>query len=118
MQRLFKNKKAYYQYEFYDTLEAGIQLLGTEIKSIRAGKVSFTDSYCVYKDNELYIRGLHISEYVLGTHNNHDPKRDRKLLLNRKELNQWQKKVNEKSYTIIPVKLYINQKGIAKLEIA
>jgi SsrA-binding protein len=72
----------------------------------------------VYKDNELYIRGLHISEYVLGTHNNHDPKRDRKLLLNRKELNQWQKKVNEKSYTIIPVKLYINQKGIAKLEIA
>ncbi|MDY0160640.1 MAG: SsrA-binding protein SmpB, partial [Bacteroidales bacterium] len=93
-------------------------LLGTEIKSIRAGKVSFTDSYCVYKDNELYIRGLHISEYVLGTHNNHDPKRDRKLLLNRKELNQWQKKVNEKSYTIIPVKLYINQKGIAKLEIA
>jgi SsrA-binding protein len=116
--RVFKNKKAYFQYEFSETLEAGIQLLGTEIKSIREGKISFTDAYCVFKKNEIYVRGLHISEYVLGTHNNHDPKRDRKLLLNRREIGQWQKKVNEKGYTIIPVKLYINDKGIAKLEIA
>lgn len=116
--RVFKNKKAYFQYEFSETMEAGIQLLGTEIKSIRDGKISFTDSYCIFKRNEIFVRGLHISEYILGTHNNHDPKRDRKLLLNRREIGQWQKKVNEKGYTIIPVKLYINDKGIAKLEIA
>ena len=118
MQHSFKNRKAYYQYEFIDTLEAGIVLLGTEIKSIREGKLSFTDAYCIFKKNELFVKGLHISEYSMGNVNNHEPKRDRKLLLNHRELKQWLKKVNEKGYTIIPVNLYVNDDGLAKLKIA
>jgi len=113
-----KNKKASYLYHLSDELEAGIVLTGTEIKSIREGKVSFVDAYCTFVKGELYARGLHISEYSYGTHYNHDPKRDRKLLLNRRELKKLETKTKEKGFTIVPVVLYINEKGIAKLKIA
>ncbi len=115
---IYKNKKAYYRYEFIEKIVAGIVLLGTEIKSIRDGKINFSDSYCVFRDNELWATGIHIAEYVLGTCNNHEPRRDRKLLLNRRELNKLQKKVKEKGFTIVPVCMILNEKGIAKLEIA
>ncbi|HOZ30886.1 MAG TPA: SsrA-binding protein SmpB [Bacteroidales bacterium] len=114
----YKNKKAYFKYEFIEKYTAGIVLLGTEIKSIREGKINFSDSFCVFKDSELWVTGIHIAEYVLGTCNNHEPKRDRKLLLNRRELNKLQKKVTEKGLTIVPIGLTINEKGLAKLEIA
>jgi len=114
----YKNKKAYFKYEFIEKFSAGIVLLGTEIKSIREGKINFSDSFCVFKKLELWVTGIHIAEYSLGTCNNHEPKRDRKLLLNRRELNKLQKKVTEKGLTIVPVGLVINEKGIAKLEIA
>jgi len=114
----YRNKKASFKFEFIERFTAGIVLTGTEIKSIRDGKISFTDSYCVFKENELWVTSVHIAEYSLGTCNNHDPKRDRKLLLNRKELNKLQKKVAEKGLTIVPVSLFLNEAGIAKMEIA
>lgn len=114
----YKNKKAWFKYEFVEKYTAGIVLTGTEIKSIREGKISFTDSYCVFKLGELWATSIHISEYSLGTFNNHDPKRDRKLLLNRKELLKLQKKVAEKGFTIVPTSLFLNEAGIAKLDIA
>lgn len=113
-----KNKKAYYQYFLLEEFTAGIQLTGTEIKSIREGKVSFVDAYCSFLDGELYVRGMHVSEYRLGTHYNHDPKRDRKLLLTRRELKKLESKSTEKGFTIIPVLLFIDDKGLAKLNIA
>lgn len=114
----YKNKKAYFNYEFVDQYTAGIVLTGTEIKSIRNGKISFTDSYCYFVNNELWVRGLHISEYSFGSYNNHLPKRERKLLLNRKELNKLQAKTKEKGLTIVPTRLFINEKGLAKLVVA
>jgi SsrA-binding protein len=93
-------------------------LTGTEIKSIRAGKANFSDTYCTFINNELWVHNLHISEYLAGSYNNHEPKRDRKLLLNKRELRKIQSKLNEKGTTIIPVLLYINEQGYAKLEIA
>jgi SsrA-binding protein len=113
-----KNKKAYRDFAFEEKLIAGIQLLGTEIKSIRQGKVSLAESYCIYEGDELYIRGLHIAEYALGTHKNHLPLRMRKLLLNRKELLKWAKKVKVKGLTIIALRMFITDSGYAKLEIA
>jgi SsrA-binding protein len=113
-----KNKKASFEYELLDSFDAGLQLVGTEIKSIRGAKANLTDSYCQFFDGELYVKNLHISEYEMGTCNNHIAKRDRKLLLNRKELNKLQKKVKESGLTIVPVRLYINEKGLAKLGIA
>ena len=113
-----KNKKASFNYEFIEKYTAGIVLTGTEIKSIRDGKVSFTDSYCFFAGNELWIKGLHISEYSYGSYNNHLPKRDRKLLLNKKELKKIQKKIQEKGLTIVPVRLFINERGYAKVVIA
>jgi SsrA-binding protein len=113
-----KNKKASYLYYLSDQIEAGIVLTGTEIKSIRDGKVSFVDAYCTFKDGELFVRGVHIAEYSHGTHYNHDPKRERKLLLNRRELKKLETKTREKGFTIVPVVLYINENGIAKLQIA
>ncbi len=113
-----KNKKAYYQYFLQDEHTAGIQLRGTEIKSIREGKASFVDSYCTFIKGELYVRNLHIAEYRFGTHYNHDPKRDRKLLLNKKELKKLLIKTSEKGFTIIPTLLFINEDGLAKLNIA
>ena len=115
---LIKNKKAFFEYEIIESLEAGIQLVGTEIKSIRNGKANLTDSYCQFLNNELYVKNLHISEYEMGTCNNHLAKRDRKLLLKKRELQKWQKKIKESGLAIIPLKLFLNDKGLAKLEIA
>ncbi|MDR1887224.1 MAG: SsrA-binding protein SmpB [Prevotellaceae bacterium] len=114
---VIKNKRAEFDYEFLEKYTAGIVLAGTEIKSIRAGKASLVDSYCFFSGNELYIRGLHISEYWWGNLNNHDPRRERKLLLTRKELNKLYKKTKEKGLTIIASKLYISEKGYTKLVI-
>ena len=113
-----KNKKAAYQYFLMDSFTAGIQLTGTEIKSIRAGKVSLGEAFCVFEGSELFLRNAHIAEYEFGTYSNHDPKRDRKLLLTHRELKKLQNKVKEKGLTIIPVLLFINEKGLAKVEIA
>ncbi len=115
---LIKNKKAYFEYEIIESLNAGIQLVGTEIKSIRHGKANLTDSYCQFINNELYVKNLHISEYDMGTCNNHLAKRDRKLLLQKRELQKWQKKIKESGLALIPLKLFINDKGLAKLEVA
>lgn len=112
-----KNKKAFHEYFISDKIVAGIQLTGTEIKSIRAGKVSLAESYCTFKGMELFVINMHITEYQYGTYNNHDPKRDRKLLLNKRELKKLSIKVKEKGFTVIPVFLFINDKGLAKLEI-
>jgi len=113
-----KNKKAYFEYFLMEEFIAGIQLTGTEIKSIREGKVSFVDSFCAFIKGELFVKNLHIAEYRLGTHFNHDPKRDRKLLLNARELRKLETKSREKGFTIIPFLLFINEKGLAKLKIA
>ena len=113
-----KNKKAFFDYEILETFYAGIQLAGTEIKSIRGAKASLVDSYCSFWDNQLFVKNMHISEYDFGTCNNHVAKRDRKLLLNRKELDKLQKKTKEGGITIVPLKLFINDRGLAKLEIS
>jgi SsrA-binding protein len=113
-----KNKKAYFEYFLLEEFDAGLVLTGTEIKSIREGKASFVDSFCVFMEGELFVKNLHISEYRLGTHYNHDPKRDRKLLLTARELKRLLNKTSEKGFTIIPVLLYVNEKGLAKLKIA
>lgn len=113
-----KNRRASFEYELIERFTAGIKLLGTEIKSIRKGKANLTDSYCQFYSGELFVKNLHISEYELGTCNNHEAKRDRKLLLNRKELSKLEKKVKESGLTIICTLLFINEKGLAKLEIA
>ena len=113
-----RNKKATFQYEVLEKLIAGIQLLGTEIKSIRDGKANLTDSYCVFIGNELFVRQMHISEYRFGSYLNHAAKRDRKLLLNKRELHKLQIKIKERGFTIIPVKLFINPQGRAKLLIS
>lgn len=104
---LIKNKKAYFEYEIIESLEAGIQLVGTEIKSIRNGKANLTDSYCQFFNNELYVKNLHISEYELGTCNNHLAKRDRKLLLQKRELQKWQKKIKESGLALIPQSIHM-----------
>jgi SsrA-binding protein len=115
---VIKNKKARRNFEFVDTYNAGIILQGTEIKSIREGKVSFTDSYCYFIKEELFLKNVHISEYEQGNINNHEPTRDRKLLLNKNELSKLKQKTTEKGLTIVPVKLFINEKNLAKVEIA
>ena len=113
-----KNKRARFEYQIIDTFIAGIKLYGTEIKSIRLGKALITDSFCTFKKNELWIRGMHITEYEFGTYTNHEPKRERKLLLNRLELEKIQKKLKDQGLTIVPLRLFITEKGWAKLEIA
>ncbi len=113
-----KNKKAGFQFEIFEKFVAGIILTGSEIKSIRQGKINFVDSYCIFINNELYIRGLHIAEYTHGGYANHVPVHDRKLLLNRSELNRILKKVKEKGFTIIPTSCFLTEKGKAKFEIA
>lgn len=112
------NKKARFSYEFLQTYVAGIQLFGTEIKAIRDGKVNLSDGYCYFKQNELWVKNIHISEYSMGTYNNHDPLRVRKLLLHKRELSKLQAAVKEKGFTIVPFRIFINEKGLAKLEIA
>lgn len=113
-----KNRKVTFEFELIEKYIAGIKLTGTEIKSIRAGKVNLTESYCQFYGGELFVKNLHISEYDFGTCNNHEARRDRKLLLNRKELNKLEKKVKESGLTIVCVKMFINERGLAKLEIA
>jgi len=113
-----RNKKASFEFELSDKYIAGIKLTGTEIKAIREGKVSFIDAFCVFVLKELWVRGLHISEYSYGTYNNHVPKRERKLLLNRAELNKIERKIREKGLTLVPTRLFINDRGFAKMEIA
>ncbi len=111
------NRKAYYEYHIEAKYIAGLVLTGTEIKSLRAGKASFNDSYCLFEKGELYVRNLHIAEYNYGTHYNHEPMQERKLLLNKKELRKWENKIKEKGYTIVPLKIFISEKGLAKMEI-
>ena len=113
-----KNRKASFEYHFLDTYTAGIMLQGTEIKAISEGKANLQESYCAFKENELWILNLHISPYDMGTHYNHEPKRERKLLLSKKELKKLDAKSKEKGLTIIPFRLFINQRGLAKVEIA
>jgi SsrA-binding protein len=113
-----KNKRASFEYEFLETFTAGIALAGTEIKSIRAGKASLADAYGYFSGNELYIKNMHIAEYWWGNLNNHDPRRDRKLLLQRKELSKLRRRSVEKGLTIVAVKLFIAENGYAKLIIA
>jgi SsrA-binding protein len=113
-----RNKKASHEYFLVQELTAGIQLTGTEIKSIRDGKASIVDGYCTFTGEELFVRNLHIAEYSFGTHYNHEPKRDRKLLLTKRELKKLAIKVKERGFTIIPVLLFINERGLAKLTIA
>jgi SsrA-binding protein len=115
---IIKNKRANFDYELIETFTAGIVLVGTEIKSIRLGKASLVDTYCYFVGSELFVRGIHIAEYWWGNLNNHDPKRERKLLLNRKELNKLQRRSKEKGLSIIPTQLYIAENGYAKLDIA
>ncbi|MEM9917344.1 MAG: SsrA-binding protein SmpB [Bacteroidota bacterium] len=112
------NRKAKFEYRFVDEFEAGIVLTGTEIKSIRAGLANLNDAFCVFRKGELYVRSMHISEYKFGTYNNHEPRRMRKLLLNKQELNKLEKKVKEKGNTIVPYRLYFSERGFAKLKIA
>jgi SsrA-binding protein len=112
-----KNKKAYFEYHILEKYEAGIQLLGTEIKSVRAGKVTIADAYCTFVNEELYVFNLHIAEYSHGSFYNHQPKRDRKLLLNKKELKKLSNKLKDQGITIIPLSMFINDRGFAKIEI-
>ena len=111
------NRKAYYEYQIEAKYIAGMVLSGTEIKSIRAGKVSFNDSYCIFDKGELYVKSLHIAEYSFGTIHNHQPMQERKLLMQKKELKKLENKIKEKGYTIIPLKIFISEKGFAKMEI-
>jgi len=113
-----KNKRAGFEYEFIESFTAGIVLSGTEIKSIREGKASLVDAYCYFVGDELFVRHMHVADYWWGTFNQHDPKRERKLLLNRKELRKLQRSVREKGLTIVATRLFIAQNGFAKLNIA
>lgn len=111
------NRKAGFQFHISDKFEAGIMLTGTEIKSVRTQQVNLGDGYCTFIDGELWAKGIHIAEYKNGTHYNHETKRDRKLLLNKKELKKLLTKVKEKGFTIVPLRMYITERGFAKLEI-
>ncbi len=113
-----RNKKASFQYEFLEKYIAGIQLQGTEIKSIRQGKANINEAWCSFTNGELYVNGMHISEYWWGTVNNHVPKRERKLLMHKKELVKLMRRSQEKGLSIVALCLFINDKGLAKLEIA
>lgn len=113
-----RNRKAAYEYFLVDKYVAGIQLTGTEIKSIRLGKVSLAEAYCGFKGHELFVVNMNIAEYKFGSIYNHQPKRDRKLLLTRRELKKIAIKVKEKGFTLIPTLMFINEKGLAKLEFA
>jgi SsrA-binding protein len=115
---VIKNKKASHDYEFLEKFVAGIILSGTEIKSLRLGKATLPDSYCFFNNGELFIKGMHIAEYWWGNLNNHDPLRERKLLLTSRELRKIERKIKESGLTIIVIKVFINDRGLAKAEIA
>ena len=113
-----KNRRAKFEYEFLEKFTAGIQLTGTEIKSIRAGKASIVEAFCFVNNDELFIKNMFIAEYEEGSYNNHEPRRVRKLLLNRNEIDKLVKKKKDVGLTIIPINLFINGKGYAKIDIA
>jgi len=112
-----KNKRATFDYEILETWIAGVVLVGTEIKSLRLGKAAIVDCYCYPSGDELWVRGINISEYAWGSYNNHQPKRDRKLLLNRKELDKILRALQDKGLTVVGLRLFINERGLAKLVI-
>lgn len=112
-----KNRRASFDYEIGDTYTAGLVLTGTEIKSIRAGKASLTDSYCVIDRGEVWVKGMNISEYFYGSYNNHAARRDRKLLLSKKEIAKIDKAVSDPGFTLIPLRIFISDRGYAKLVI-
>ena len=112
-----KNRSAFHEYFFDNKYVAGIALTGTEVKSLREGKASFNDSYCIIHKGELWLKSLHIAEYSHGTVNNHDPVRDRKLLLQKREINKIEAKLKEKGYTLIPLLIFFNEKNLIKVEI-
>uniref|UniRef100_A0A7C4GLR1 SsrA-binding protein n=1 Tax=Fervidobacterium thailandense TaxID=1008305 RepID=A0A7C4GLR1_9BACT len=118
MKLIATNKKAYTDYTIVETYEAGIVLVGTEVKSLREHGASFKDSFCRIKDGEIFLLNLHIPPYKFGNIYNHDPERPRKLLLHRKEIDRLWGKVRQEGYTIIPTKIYFNDRGIVKVEIA
>ncbi len=113
-----KNKRASFEFEFIEGFTAGIVLTGTEIKSIRAGKASLADSYCYFANQELYVKNMHIADYWWASFNKHDPRRDRKLLLNKKELRRLFRGSREKGLTIVATRLFLSEKGFAKLNIS
>jgi SsrA-binding protein len=113
-----KNKKASFEYFFIETFTAGIVLTGTEIKSIRLGKASLVDTYCLVVNGELWVKGMSISPYFYGSYNNHEMKRDRKLLLTRREINRLESATKQTGYTIVPTLVFIDDKGLAKMDLA
>lgn len=117
MSKEMNNRQAYFNYHIEDKYVAGIVLLGTEVKSIREGKVSFNDAYCLFDKQELWLRGLYIAEYKLGTTNNHIAVHDRKLLLTRRELKRIQAKMKERGFTLVPLRIFFNEKSLVKVEI-
>ncbi|HEY0272118.1 MAG TPA: SsrA-binding protein [Chitinophaga sp.] len=112
-----RNKSAYYEYAIEDKYIAGMVLTGTEIKSIRASRVSFNDSFCFFHNGELFVKSLHIAEYAFGSNANHMPLQERKLLLTKRELRKWSQKMKERGYTIVPLRIFLTEKGLAKMEI-
>jgi SsrA-binding protein len=112
-----RNKRVTFDYEIVDTVTAGIVLTGTEIKSLRQGKAGLTDSFCIFEKGELWAKNVYIAEYFYGTYNNHNAHRDRKLLLTHKELGKWAREVKEAGLTIVPSRLFINDRGLAKVEV-
>ena len=113
-----KNKRASFDYELLETFTAGIALTGTEIKSIRLGKASLVDTFAIVERGEVWVKNMYVAEYAFGTYNNHAPRRDRKLLLNRKEIRRLQTATKDRGFTIVPTRLYINERGLAKLALA
>ncbi|PWJ60148.1 SsrA-binding protein [Dyadobacter jejuensis] len=113
-----KNRRASFEYFFLDEYTAGIALTGTEVKSIRQGKVNFQDAYCLFMDGELYIRSLHISPYTEGTHYNHEPMRDRKLLVTKREMKKLNEGLKDQGLTIVPIRMFTNDRGLVKLHFA
>ena len=111
------NKKAKFEYHFIQTIEAGISLVGTEVKSVKAGNVSLADAYCLFKKGELFVKSLYIAEYEMGNINNHEPRRDRKLLLKKPELRKLERRVSEKGFSVIPYRMYLSDRGLIKIEI-
>ena len=112
-----RNKSATFEYFIEDKFDAGMVLTGTEVKSLREGRVSFNDSYCLIDRGEMYVKGLHIAHYSFGSYSNHPPVRDRKLLLKKKEISRIVQKLKDKGFTIIPLKIYFNERGFAKMQI-
>lgn len=112
-----KNRRAHFDYEISETFTAGIVLTGTEIKALRQGKASLADAWCYTANGEVWVKGMYIAEYFYGTYNNHATRRDRKLLLQKKEIRRLERNGKEAGFTIVPMKLFINQRGLAKLQI-